>query len=46
MNQNVIYALEIMAKGMGSIFFVILLLTFIVMLMGKISSMKKKEDNI
>lgn len=46
MNQNVIYALEIMVKGMGSIFFVILLLTFIVMLMGKISSMKKKKDNV
>lgn len=46
MNQNVVYALEIMAKGMGSIFFVIFLLTLIVILMGKISSMKKKKDNV
>lgn len=45
MDQNLMYALEIMGKGMGSIFAVILLLTFIVILMGKLSSNKTKEDN-
>lgn len=48
MNQNVIYALEIMGKGMFSIFIVILLLTFIVVLLAKITNMsfgKKKDLN-
>lgn len=44
MNQNLIYALEIMGKGMGSIFAVILLLTLIVILMGKFSHHISKED--
>jgi len=46
-NENIMYALEIMGKGMLSIFIVILLLTFIVMLLAKvtnISSKKTKED--
>ena len=37
MGQKVLYALEIMGKGMGSIFVVIILITLIVLLMGKIS---------
>lgn len=48
MNQNVIYALEIMGKGMLSIFVVILLLTFIVVLLTKITNLpfiKGKEDS-
>ena len=39
-----IIALEIMLKGMVGIFVVIGILTLLVMLMGKISSPKKKED--
>ena len=35
---------EIMGKGMLSIFIVILLLTLIVMLLGKLASHKKEED--
>lgn len=45
MSQNIIYALEIMGKGMGSIFAVILLLTLIVILMGKFSHYSNKEDS-
>ena len=47
MNQNIIHALEIMGKGMASIFAVIFLLTLIVMLMAKIgeSSTKNKGQN-
>jgi Na+-transporting methylmalonyl-CoA/oxaloacetate decarboxylase gamma subunit len=45
MNQNFIYALEIMGKGMGSIFAVILLLTLIVVLMGKFSGRRSKKDS-
>ncbi|NLY47765.1 MAG: hypothetical protein GX059_01895 [Clostridiales bacterium] len=48
MGQKVLYALEIMGKGMGSIFAVIILITLIVLLMGKISeirSKKKSQDN-
>lgn len=40
MDQNVIYALEIMGKGMLAIFTVILLLTLIVVVLGKITNMK------
>ncbi len=43
MSQNFIYSLEIMGKGMLSIFIVILLLTFIVMLFAKFSGGKKKK---
>ncbi|HIR96746.1 MAG TPA: OadG family protein [Candidatus Merdisoma faecalis] len=39
-----IIALEIMLKGMAGIFVVIGILTLLVMLMGKISGPKKKED--
>ena len=39
-----IIALEIMVKGMVGIFVVIGILTLLVMLMGKISSPKKKDD--
>jgi Na+-transporting methylmalonyl-CoA/oxaloacetate decarboxylase gamma subunit len=44
--QNIIYALEIMGKGMLSIFVVILLLTFIVILLGKVTnlSLYKKDE--
>jgi tellurite resistance protein TehA-like permease len=46
MNQTFMYALEIMGKGMLSIFTVILLLTFIVMLLGWLASRSKKtQDN-
>lgn len=47
MNQNVIYALEVMGKGMLSIFAVILILTLIVVLLTKItnSPSKKKDDS-
>ncbi len=44
MNQTFIYALEIMGKGMLSIFTVILLLTFIVVLLGKFTSRTKKTE--
>lgn len=46
MNQNVMYAFEIMGKGMLSIFVVILLLTFIVVILSKVTNMsfgKKKK---
>ncbi len=42
--QNILYALEIMGKGLLSIFIVILLLTFIVILLGKFSGRKKNEE--
>lgn len=44
--ENVMYALEIMGKGMLSIFIVILILTFIVVLLGKITNSKffKKDE--
>lgn len=48
MTDNVIYALEIMGKGMLSIFTVILLLTFIVVLLAKVTNIsfgKKKDDS-
>lgn len=44
MKENIIYALEIMGKGMGSIFAVIILLTLIVMLMAKISEIRGKKE--
>lgn len=44
MNQTFIYALEIMGKGMLSIFIVILLLTFIVVLLGKLASRTKNNE--
>lgn len=44
--QNVIYALEIMGKGMASIFIVIGILTAIVVLLSKITgSSDLKQDN-
>ena len=47
MGENVMYALEIMGKGMASIFVVIILLTLIVMLMAKIGeSSTKTKDKI
>lgn len=42
--ENIMYALEIMGKGMLSIFLVILILTFIVVILGKFASRKKNED--
>lgn len=46
MKENIMYALEIMGKGMGSIFAVIILLTIIVLLMAKITEIRnnKKGD--
>jgi Na+-transporting methylmalonyl-CoA/oxaloacetate decarboxylase gamma subunit len=44
MSQTFIYALEIMGKGMLSIFIVILLLTFIVVLLGKLASNTKNTE--
>ncbi len=43
MSQTFIYALEIMGKGMLSIFIVILLLTLIVVVLGKLTSHSKKK---
>jgi len=48
MKENIMYAFEIMGKGMGSIFAVIILITLIVMLMTKISEIRsnnKKEGS-
>lgn len=44
MNQNIVYALEIMGKGMASIFAVILLLTLIVIMMGKLTEHRSKKS--
>ena len=41
--ETVMYALEIMGKGMLSIFIVILLLTFIVVILGKLAGLQKKN---
>lgn len=46
--ENVMYALEIMGKGMLSIFIVIFILTLIVVLLGKVTNskfFKKFEKN-
>ncbi len=45
MEQNVIYALEIMGKGMLSIFAVIIALTLIVLILGKVTNMKIFKKN-
>ena len=45
MSQNLIYALEILGKGMGSIFAVILLLTLIVTSMGKITEYRNNKKS-
>lgn len=42
--DNFMYSLEIMGKGMAGIFTVILSLTFIVFLLAKVTTEKKKED--
>jgi Na+-transporting methylmalonyl-CoA/oxaloacetate decarboxylase gamma subunit len=42
--DNFLTSLEIMAKGMGSIFAVIILLTLIVILLAKLSGDKKKTE--
>lgn len=44
MKENLIYAFEIMGKGMGSVFAVIILLTLIVSLMAKIVEIRKKNN--
>jgi Na+-transporting methylmalonyl-CoA/oxaloacetate decarboxylase gamma subunit len=41
--ENIMYALEIMGKGMLSIFVVILLLTFIVYFLGKLAGRQKNK---
>lgn len=43
--ETVMYALEIMGKGMVSIFAVILLLTLIVYLLAKIPTGKKNNED-
>lgn len=45
MDQEVIYALEIMGKGMLSIFVVIIILSFIVLLLAKVTNLPSKKDN-
>lgn len=45
MSENIMYALEIMGKGMLSIFAVIFLLTLIVMLMAKITEYRNKNKS-
>ncbi len=45
MTENIMYALEIMGKGMASIFAVILVLTLIVILMAKITAFKTKKNS-
>jgi Na+-transporting methylmalonyl-CoA/oxaloacetate decarboxylase gamma subunit len=42
--ENFMLSLEIMAKGMASIFAVIILLTLIVVLLAKITNRKKSEE--
>ncbi len=44
MGQDFTTSLEIMGKGMLSVFVVILLLTFIVIILAKITGRKKNED--
>ncbi len=44
MSQNFIYSLEIMGKGMLSIFAVIILLYLIVVLLGKVASLSKNSE--
>ncbi len=44
MSQTVLYALEIMGKGMLSIFVVIGLLTFIVVLLSKVTNLPLFKD--
>jgi Na+-transporting methylmalonyl-CoA/oxaloacetate decarboxylase gamma subunit len=45
MIENILYALEIMGKGMGSIFAVIILLTLIVSIMGKITTYRNQKKS-
>ncbi|HHU73671.1 MAG TPA: sodium pump decarboxylase gamma subunit [Clostridiales bacterium] len=45
MDQNILFALEIMGKGMLSIFTVIGLLTIIVILLSKIPENKNSNKN-
>ncbi len=46
MSSDVLYAFEIMGKGMLSIFIVILVLTLIVTLLGKIAGRQKKTKTV
>lgn len=43
MKETFMYSLEIMGKGMLSIFVVILILTFIVVLLAKLTNSKKDK---
>lgn len=45
LSNDFVTSLEIMGKGMLSIFVVIILLTIIVMILGKISKGKKKATS-
>lgn len=44
MKENLMYAFEIMGKGMASIFTVIILITLIVMVMTKVSEVRAKNN--
>lgn len=44
MTENVLHALEIMGKGMASIFIVVFILMLIVVLLGKITNSKYFRD--
>ena len=43
--QNIIYALEVMGKGMFSIFVVIFILTLIVILLTKVTNLPAFKKN-
>ena len=43
MKEDFIHSLEIMGQGMAGILVAILIITFIVMIMGKISKKKNQE---
>lgn len=43
MSENFIHSLEIMGKGMAGIFVTILIITIIVVIMGKFSKKKDQE---
>lgn len=45
MDQEVIYALEIMGKGMLAIFVVIIILTLIVLLLAKVTNLPSRKND-
>jgi Na+-transporting methylmalonyl-CoA/oxaloacetate decarboxylase gamma subunit len=46
MSSDVLYAFEIMGKGMLSIFIVILVLTLIVTVLGKVAGRQKNKGTV